>query len=293
LNQEFVLKATPGAARRIVKLASISNTEVDPEISNLAEVGLLQEEDFARLKFNPTKEEKLTIQQLADCQNRAVVVSEQAMLARRAILGSALLANAFPIVVATWHAGEWAVLARRLGITITEKASDDTAQMLILSPNDLVNHDVINSRRQGLLVLDAHTEHERFDVTSPHGAKYHGPAREFPRTIVICPVGRQLLPQVGWGSRAEQQVSHAVATIFPTAPLNCINPPPVERGRVGLFENLQARGFVKFRPVDTYFMFNVITDLLKFKMPEEDYYPKDEKSALDEDTLKVSVGDFF
>jgi hypothetical protein len=288
LNQEYVLPSSPGIARRIVRLAAISNTEVAPAIRSLAETGLLQEEDFARLGFNPTKEEKQAIQQLLDCKHRAVLVSEQAVLARRAILGSAVLDTAFPIVVATWQVGEWALLARRFSLTVTEKAADDTAHMLILSPTDLINHEVINRRRHGLLIMDTHSEGDRFEAQS-NGPKHNGPAREFPRTVVICPVGRQLLPQIGWGSRAEQQVAGAVATIFPTAPLNCINPPEVERGRVGIFESLQERGFVRYRPVDIYFMFNVITDLLKFKMPEHDYYPKDkpqsESAVLDDGFL--------
>jgi hypothetical protein len=284
LNQEYVLPASPGIARQIVRLAAISNTEIAPAITSLAEAGLLHEQDFARLGFNATKEEKQTIQQLLDYEHRAVVVSEQAVLARRAILGSALLVNAFPIVVATWHRGEWAILARRFGLTVTEKTTDDTSQILILSPTELIDHEVINRRRHGLLIMDAHTEGDRFDVAyQGQGPKHHGPAREFPRTVIICPVGRQLLPQIGWGSRAEQQVAGAVATIFPTAPLACINPPQAERARLGMFESLQERGFVKYRPVDTYFMFNVITDLLKFKMPEEDYYPKDEEQLISSD----------
>lgn len=275
-----MLPASPGIARRITKLAAISNTEVAPGIAALAEEGLLQDEDFAHLSFNPTEEEKRTIQDLLDCEQRAIVVAEQSLLARRSILGSAVLKNTFPIVVATWNVGEWAVLARRLGLTITQKATDEAAQILILSPVDLISHDAINHRRQGLLILDTHTEGERFDmVAQGQGSKYHGPAREFARTVVICSVGRQLLPNIGWGARAEQQVAVAVATIFPTAPLNCINPPAQERARLGMFESLQERGFNKYRPVDTYFMFNVLTDLLRFKMPVEDYYPKEEPKS--------------
>jgi len=222
-----LLLGRPGSARALVRLASISNTIIDPTIKELALTEVLTEEDFA--SYAMSEKERSAVQNIIDFNFRCVlpIQSEDGM---RAVLTAAKMKNISPVFVLTKAGRNW---SRALSYGYTNKET-----LFIIHPNDMKrgpDSDLIKDRRHGILIVDEMIGSEEYSVL----------AMDFEKTVILT--NRCLISDLGV----------LVSILSPGSPTDLLT------NNNAIFKReVEVMGFRTTRPSDLAFLLNVVTDFL-------------------------------
>lgn len=164
LNRNLILPASPGLARRILNVPNITNIDIDPKIVALAKEGLLTEEDFSPFDGKISPRGKALIQQLLDCDLRAVVAihKNKSKDFRLAILAATVLNDVRKILIGCDETNihEWENAAKQLDLDFSTTLGS-TDRVLIVPVMDVLSQDAVGSRRTGVTILDSYDNDSR------------------------------------------------------------------------------------------------------------------------------------
>lgn len=264
--EDFVLPASPSAARRLSYLATVAPIDLDEETRALAAEGLLGDADFASLpseRFTP--EQRAATQALLDVALRGLLLCGSPYLgralARDCVLAAARFSDTWPLIVATNDLHVWTTHAQGWGLKATYDVYDEEADVLVVPAIGLTEQPVLARRRHGALVLDC--LQTRFHSMHEHA----GPAREVAKTLIISDLTHDLSAANGkWNSACDRHVVAALAMLFSSRAADIIE--SIGHQEAGIVSKLRERGFTRLRPADLYPLFNVVSDLLGVGKPQ-------------------------
>lgn len=241
MNHDFLIPATPGIARSLMRLMASRMVSVDPAILALTNDGLYNDADFAALPVRPGHAQTAALQTLRDFDHHAVLLEPKGV-GRPAIdtlVMACALADIGPVTLFTGAPRAWGAMAGHQADCRPFAASSLSA---------------LADRRRGLLVLDIAPD----TVTEQTKPMIHGLVSEFRRTIIVGTVGRQ------WWTGTD--VRDLATFLSPNSPTHLLTIP---RTATGLQKNLalsRQLGVNTKRAADipnmVAFLFNVCTDLI-------------------------------
>lgn len=241
MNHDFLIPATPGIARSLMRLMASRMVSVDPAILALTNDGLYSDADFATLPVRPDHAQTAALQTLRDFDHHAVLLEPRGA-GRPAIdtlVMACALADLGPVTLFTGAPQAWGAMS---------------THEIDCRSYAVANLSALADRRGGLLVLDIPPG------TLPEQTKtmIHGLVSEFRRTIIVGAVGRQ------WWTGTD--VCELASFLSPNSPTHLLTVP---RTATGLQKNLalsRQLGVNTKRAADIpnmfAFLFNVCTDLI-------------------------------
>lgn len=266
MNHDFLIPATPGIARSLLRLSASKAVSVDPAILELTNDGLYGDDDFAALPDQPTATQRSALQILRDFDHHAVLLEPLGDRDRPAIatiMMACALASPGPVTVFTTSKAAWACAGDAL--TPPPDVRSFTADAL----------SGLSERRGGLLVLDL----AGVPLGDIHEQMSRGLVSEFRRTIIVGAVGRQ------WWLSSD--VAELAAILSPGAPTHLLSVPKTSSGLQKNLALLRKLGVNSKRvtdlPITVSFLFNVCTDLIPTTQefvinsvePNENLHPQD------------------
>lgn len=262
MNQEFVLPATPGLARRLVQLAAISDTQIDAAIRALAGEALVTAEALRALPLKIVSPYvPSAVQKLIDAEFRALLCSAQSDDARQAVMAACALAGERPLVIASDAPERWRALADALGQSVGADPRHDV-DMLLIPRSRLIEREVIERRRDGVLILessnDALTHH--CEIVSAG----QNIVNEFQKTVILGQFGPYLRHGAPWPFRCDDGVQNLTTLLHADVPAGLFAPQKFAPAR-----GLRQRGFANPRRAEIYEMLGVITDLMGSQGPSD------------------------
>lgn len=257
MMQEYTLPATPAHARRLLELMAITDTELSQEIGHLALQDFVTTETWENLPYQTTPVQRRAAQRLLDYGMRGVLLTESDETSRIALLAAITLSGIRQIVVASNRAHMWVRRGTTFGLRCGADPEDQSLDLLVVPPEQLVHQRTIDPRRAGLLIVDQDETNQFHNEQA-----IIGPSREFQRTIVVCNLGFTMTSFHGWSSNCDAMVSMTLQLLWPRHVLDILDH-TTDRAMA-----LRARGFKKVRPAELYFLFNVVADLLGDKSPK-------------------------
>lgn len=263
MNHQYAFLATPGLARRLVQFAKLSRTTVDEHIQSLATEALISREQFNALNVSLGPLQRSAIQKILDYDSRAVLLAREYDASRTVALAAAKLTEARPIVIGTSMPSPWVALAMKFGYSVSRNPKEDV-DVLVVDPVDLPLKEVVEERRDGLLIVESNTDAIWQPVWE---ANYQGPAREFERTIAICNLSVAYQSYGQWTTHCDAAVASATKALFSHVPEALISNQSMEDRRK-IFHALKARGYKHFRTRDLYPWFNIVPDLMDSILPK-------------------------
>ncbi len=239
MNHDFLMSGSAGAARSLVRLANISNINLDPAIRDLAQTDLLTDADFAKYP-SFTQSERSAIQNIIDYDFRAVFPHQGR--GSMITLLAARLANVSPIFVVTNKTKMWKDQAAMFGLKL-----DEDFFVMQPSPKRGPDSDLIRHRRHGLLIVD--------DART--GAEIGLMVMDFPKSVIMT------------DRRLVTDLTDYISILFPGSPSDILT------NNNGFFKReIEVMGFKTTRPADLAFLMNVVTDLMLITQePETDAQP--------------------
>lgn len=252
MMEEFVIPATPGKARRLMEIANVGQVSLCDEIRALSREGL---EDFAGYPAF-TDLQRAATQRLIDCDLRGVLLSDGDNDARPVIFAAAALTGVRPIIICSRNPKAWKQEAESLGLSVGINPVEQP-DVLIVDRAGLIRQDVIESRRDGLLVLENYDRSN--DITG--SGDVTGPAREFARTVVVANFRPMTRIFHSWTRQCDSVLQLLLTDLWPNEALGVLNQ------NHGSTTYMRDRGFRKVRPADLYPLFNVVFDLLGDRVP--------------------------
>lgn len=257
--EDYILPATPGAARRLAYLASVTGLELDEATRALASQGLITRRQFSALPANMKDERQEAVQTLIDMDLRGLLLCCGAysgrMEARNCVLSAVRLTGAKPMIVVTRDHRTWEQLAEAWGFSITRDVHDEDAEIVAVEPHNVADQPLLSRRRGGVLVFD----HIDYSECAPH--EFSGPAREVARTIFMTDIESGILAGGGgWNRSCDAIVAAGLSRLYSSRASEIIG--RISEQHKDTIGALRERGFSRLRPAALYPMFNVVTDLL-------------------------------
>jgi hypothetical protein len=253
--EDFIIPATPGAARRLRHLGTLTPLDLDTHTLALADEGLLTVEDLDLVPTRLDREQQGALQNLLDQDLRGILCTKTRRQAREVVMSAAKLRAVRPLVIVTSEASSWVGLVQQHGLTYSADIYDEDTDVLFVGPFDLTQQPVLSKRRGGMLIFDSvdprqHVSHE-----------YAGPAREFAKTVVICDVSVAVQrANDAWSRGCDLRVVDALGILYQQRAVEVLK--SIIEQTSNIIAPLRARGFTKFRRADFYPVFNVIVDLM-------------------------------
>lgn len=247
MNQDFSLPATPGLARKLMKLAEFCRIELDPSIEEMAQRDLLPEEAFDGYGLSP--EEKLAIQSIFDFGFRCVVPSPQSR-SNMIALTATQIAGIEPVVVYTRQAMQWNAFAKRKGYV-----PGQNFHAFMTGSRDVLDADFIKANRHGVLLIDE-------PGIGMKGTFTEILAMDFARTLVLC------------SRRNVADMMTATMQIAPNGPIDVINNQNYFARR-----DAEQSGFRSQKPEDLAVLLNIVTDALPPNEADPDFEAAMERIA--------------
>ncbi len=257
MMQEYTLPATPAHARRLLELMAVTDTELTEDIGRLALQDFVTTETWESLPYPTTQVQRRAAQRLLDYGMRGVLLTESDETSRISLLAAIALSGIRPIVVSSNRAHMWVRRGTTFGLRCGTDFDDQTLDLLVVPPEQLVHHRTIDKRRDGLLIVDQDETNQFHNEQA-----VIGPSREFQRTIVVCNLGFTMTSFHGWSRNCESIVTMTLQLLWPRHVLDILDH-TTDRAMA-----LRSRGFKKVRPAELYFLFNVVPDLLGDKSPK-------------------------
>lgn len=173
MNRDFILKATPAVARRLLRFNQITRLDLPDGVEALAQQDRITETDFDPIICPYTPERAEITQFLLDNDMRGIVqASYHPMIDEITLLNIARISGDSKISVFSKRSIFWHKAARAWFLTdIDIRAPFDVAEQWI------------DQRRDGLLIIDLYDENYEY---------FRSVVREFPRIIVYQPKDQQL-----------------------------------------------------------------------------------------------------
>lgn len=255
MNLEFDLALTPATARRLVRLASIAEVEIDPAIAARANDDRI---DFNALDLpvGLTEWERNAVQFALDCALRLAIPSERAQPAWDVALTAARISGVRPILVASPQTVKWTQHALRFGLSVSSHAGDEP-DILLRKIDKMIDQNLLYDRRGGLLIIDWKQVEE---------IRATGLAREFERCIIVGnPTPTDDRTDLK-DSPYSGVLGEMVKTLYPE-----IDTSPLTEAAFGRARHLGSRGFRKTHPWHIGFLFNVETRFLPEPTGNEDF----------------------
>lgn len=163
MNQDFMIKATPGIARRLVALSKICRINLDDEIVELANTGLI-----AHFPSYLGRTQREVIQFLADADYRGMMLYDHVVEGKATALAAAIVSGMTPITILadTLHdREEWHAVATSLALSPVcirardndlENPIDPQHNVRIITQECAYDKDVMKDARAGILLIDGY-----------------------------------------------------------------------------------------------------------------------------------------
>lgn len=228
MNRDFVLPSTPGNARTLIKLASVSKLNLDPAVAELAATDLVRPTGF-------TAPEQDAIQTLLDLDFRAIMPGPM-LRSVEMIFWAAKHAGIESIVTLGNH-HFWQttanLLANKFGYVLGKNYH------VLHRSKDGLDSDFIRENRHGLFLYECDLD------WAEHILLTHS----FPKSVAIT------------NTCAMAGLAPITQILFPESPTALLE------NNFFLRSELAAKGFSTTKPEDLAFLLNVVTDHFK-KEPE-------------------------
>jgi hypothetical protein len=235
VGESYVLPADARTAARLLDLGEILPIKSDFDLRALA----------PEPAADPARR---AVQKLVANGLRGLLLADGIRRGRGVALAAARAEGAFPVIVVTRKAADW---KRHLdGLTASFDPRDERAQVLFVTPDEVVAQTVLARRRGGCLIIDAN------DSWIDAAFLTKGPAREVPRTLMILDIGPTIRAWGGWDEDVHRAVRDSLERLFGAEEVGLL------KHSAETAQTLRARGFTRVRPADLYPLFGVVSDLL-------------------------------